>query len=466
MKKIIFLCCSMLLLSCTSEPEVENKPEEKSVGDASAERGGDGKDDLLGYGYDVTREYANASSARFKIIDVDKFKGALVDQYYEEFPWSQTFKEEFGENAKAFSLKLSSSTTSTANFFFFSISRTTTNTNTNNFDSRFIYGKYSLVVKQKRLRLDSSPSELSANYLTNTFKQDILSKTPEQIVTDYGTHVLLDIYTGARLDMLFQSETINTDKSSASRSGLKASVLGIFNVTTNNEVGIADDKKNYAKKLFYNTRGGDVNKQLNGEVNLEDKRVLLPIINFSSWQNSSTQANSVLVDFGKTGLSLIYNFVTDPAKKQALKTYVDQYLIANSVNLFTTPTPTIVTNPFGIVNGNLVRNSSTNKYFLLFEGKLRSLNESNTNPISNQMLGVGVIKSLTPTELTFCVMGEPLNPIRNLIKTPDGAFYFREGNTLRWISTPVVFTKYVFNANAAVNVPNLNGFIVGKPIVN
>ncbi|RXM49599.1 hypothetical protein, partial [Chryseobacterium sp. CH25] len=47
------------------------------------------------------------------------------------------------------------------------------------------------------------------------------------------------------------------------------------------------------------TRGGDPSKSLVGELNLDQTN---PKINISSWQNSSTPANAVLVEFGNANV--------------------------------------------------------------------------------------------------------------------------------------------------------------------
>lgn len=36
------------------------------------------------------------------------------------------------------------------------------------------------------------------DYVTPEFTQDLQTKTPQQIVQDYGTHIAVDIYTGAK----------------------------------------------------------------------------------------------------------------------------------------------------------------------------------------------------------------------------------------------------------------------------
>ncbi|WP_294302542.1 MAC/perforin domain-containing protein [uncultured Chryseobacterium sp.] len=339
MKKQILFCFSSLLMlllaSCSSE-ELNNevtenlKKSERSVAGKSA---GDGIYDVLGHGYNAAGEYANSNSAGFKVIDINRFQAEQPGRLITENIFSQEYIEEYGENAEAYSKMVSTKVDVTAGFKLFGQSIkagfNSSVTNTNKFDAKYIYGSYNLVIKQRRLRFNALPDMLG-DYLTSEFIQDLQTKTPQQIVQDYGTHVTVDIYTGAKMDLMFQSETTNQDRERAARIGVKVGVGSIFDINVTNDVNTTESNKNYSRKLSYRTRGGDPSKGLVGEVNLEQTN---PKINVSNWQNSSTPSNSVLVDFGNKGLILIYDLVKDPTKKAQLKSYVDQYLIDNKVNL-------------------------------------------------------------------------------------------------------------------------------------
>ncbi|RXM57273.1 hypothetical protein, partial [Chryseobacterium sp. CH1] len=59
------------------------------------------------------------------------------------------------------------------------------------FDAKYIYGSYNLLIKQKRLRFNAT-TDMLADYVTPEFTQDLQTKSPQQIVQDYGTHVMVD----------------------------------------------------------------------------------------------------------------------------------------------------------------------------------------------------------------------------------------------------------------------------------
>lgn len=337
MKKQFLFCLStisiLFLAGCSTE-ELNNegtlKKTDHSVQNKTA---GDGIYDILGHGYNAAGEYANANSAGFKVVDINRFATEQASRLVAENTFSQEYVEEYGENAESYSKMVSTKIDVTANVPLFkktiSVAFNSAVTTNNKFDAKYIYGSYNLLIKQRRLRFNAT-SNMLGDYLTPEFLQDLQNKTPKQIVQDYGTHVTVDIYTGAKMDVIFQSETSNESRDRAARIGVKVGMKNIFDVDVTNDVNTTESNKNYSKKLTYRTRGGDPSKGLIGELNLDQSN---PKINIASWQNSSTPSNSVLVDFGGNGLVLIYNLIKDSAKKAQLKTYVDQYLIDNKVYL-------------------------------------------------------------------------------------------------------------------------------------
>lgn len=326
----------LFLTSCSTDElnnEVSSSNSENSDRLRTSKTAGDGIYDVLGHGYNAAGEYANANSAGFKVVDINKFAKEQASRLVAENTFSQEYVEEYGENAESYSKMVSTKIDVTANVPLFkktiSVAFNSAVTTNNKFDAKYIYGSYNLLIKQRRLRFNAT-TDMLGDYLTPAFLQDLQNKTPQQIVQDYGTHVTVDIYTGAKMDVIFQSETSNESRDRAARIGVKVGMKNIFDVDVTNDVNTTESNKNYSKKLTYRTRGGDPSKGLIGELNLDQSN---PKINIANWQNSSTPSNSVLVDFGGNGLVLIYNLIKDPAKKAQLKTYVDQYLIDNKVYL-------------------------------------------------------------------------------------------------------------------------------------
>lgn len=283
----------------------------------------------LGYSYNVTEEYANADATGLKVIDTDKFKAEQPSRLDEGNILSQEYVEAYGKDAAAYSKVLSGKVVATELFNIYgktiSSPFTSALVNGKNFNSEYIYGSYNVIIKQKRYRFNAT-ADLLSNYITSNFSQDIQSKTPEQIVNDYGTHVTTDIYTGAKIDVIFQAKTTNPDRERAARLGVKTAA----NSLNIHDTDALEASMNYDKKLYYRTRGGNTSEAMAGIFSFNQEK---PKIDISRWQSTSTKENSVLVDFGSNGLVAIYDLVKDPIKKAALKIYVDEYLAKNQVIL-------------------------------------------------------------------------------------------------------------------------------------
>ena len=328
MKKLFyFTIISTFLFSCRSENEAINDTSKIASKTISA-RFSDNYP-YLGAGYDVTGDYANESSAGFQVIDVDKFKSVYPDRVLKEYPRTQNYFENYGENAEDYTRKLTTTVNLKGSFFkkVLSADFSSSLTNEYKFNGKYVYGTYNLNIKNQRLRFNASTSELS-KFLTSEFQNDLNTRTPEEIVRNYGTHVMVDIYRGAALSVKYESQTSNIDRIMASRVGVKTSILGVFdNVSVDQTLDTSSSNKNFDAKLAYSTRGGDPSKALVGTI---DFKVPTSKIDISNWQNSSNDTNSVLVDYGPNGLVPLYDLVSDANIKANLKNYIETYLKNNS----------------------------------------------------------------------------------------------------------------------------------------
>ncbi|WP_309762425.1 MAC/perforin domain-containing protein [Chryseobacterium sp. SORGH_AS_1175] len=281
--------------------------------------------DALGYGYNATGEYGNVNAVGLQVIDTDKFN-AEYRHIDEELVSSAEYNEQYGKDAVAYSKVLSGKVTATQSLRMFGktiySAFGTALLNDLNFNPEYIYGSRNVTIKFSRYRFFATSSELS-NYVTPDFLNDIQNKTPEQIVAEYGTHVTTDIYLGAQMDILFQAKTTNPDRERAASIGIKTGFEP-------NSIDARDAAKNYDKKVYYRTRGGDASEAMAGMYSFSGKA---PTIEIAKWQSTCTKKNSVLIDFGDHGLVIIYDLVKDPQRKALLKAYVDDYLSKNQVTL-------------------------------------------------------------------------------------------------------------------------------------
>lgn len=330
MKKLLFLIVAGSIWSCKS-------PVEAPVSDAPAkttiQSSGDGKKDVLGYGYNVIGEFGNSSAATYKVIDVDR----LTSEYPNRVETDLSKKQEgvliTAENALTYSQKLSATLKLTVGFALFKSTISGSYSDASAFSSKYLYGSYELVIQQKRVKFNSTIDMLQT-YLTPEFTTDVANNTPSYIVSKYGTHVLSDIILGAKLQVLYQSETSKEERTIAAAAGLDVSVSTVFSLNTGLGYDKSSTSQNSSQRIHYKTYGGDPSKSLIGTLSLD--QTVNPV-NISDWQSSSSVANAEMINISNDGLILISDLISDPIKKLAVKNYINQYLLDNGIKLTTDP---------------------------------------------------------------------------------------------------------------------------------
>src|SRR5690606_19941241 len=99
--------------------------------------------------------------------------------------------------------------------------------NTDPNSDQYIYGLYDSYVRYKRLTLYSRSSQLLP-YLTKDFQADIKQLAAEELVKKYGTHLLLSLYTGAKLSLDYQAEYTGENRKKAVENSFRAGLSDCF----------------------------------------------------------------------------------------------------------------------------------------------------------------------------------------------------------------------------------------------
>jgi len=297
---------------------------------------GDNKYDLLGFGYDVTGEYASSNSSTYKVIDIDKLVLDAPDRYVTDVNVSQYTEYNAGGNAEDYSSALSQNYSATIGLKVFGATLSGSFKETSAISSKYSYASASQIIRQKRLKFSAPLDLIKSGYLTALFKSDVNSLTAQQLVAKYGTHVLTDIVLGAKLNVFYRSETSSSNKTQAVTAGMKANGLfKIFSLSADINYTTSDVNSNYNQNLYYSTVGGDGSKGLFGEISLDNTA---PKINIGNWQSSCTRDNAAFIQIGsKDGLIALYDLIDDAAKKQAVQAYITQYLIDHQVKVVQEP---------------------------------------------------------------------------------------------------------------------------------
>jgi len=327
-KTILTLIMGVVLSSCDKNIEnIEPKPDGDEIGLFTF---GDGKYDAVGQGTDVTIDYANIESTRYAVIDVERLAADYPQEVVISYIYDEKHNGIYSAEAYSYSEEMSKQQSSTAGFAIFkrniSSSFSNTTTSSEKFDGKYIYAFYDFYKRIKQVSIPTEKLYILRNYLTNTFWDGVNNLTPEQLVRQFGTHVMTNIYVGGKLNLRYRAESRSSDRKTASEHGMNWGVSRISGMN-NTSGATSEQKQNFNQSMLIEAHGGSVSiSGTKGSVTEP------PTLNINDWKNSITEQTSQLIDFGsKDSLVPIYEFITDPAKKAAVKEYVENYIRASQV---------------------------------------------------------------------------------------------------------------------------------------
>ena len=331
MKKLfLFMSWVMLILSgCADEDIIErNSPSfPQSVNTRSA---GDGVYDILGYGYDITGPYLDTKSSRAIVFDTNKLleKGLITPYKLEE----SRFRYSSGKDVIDFTTNMSSSLQMSTPGILKVIGGASLNIafgGNSHYNSDYSFAYCTQQYIDSRYRISEADINVLKTCLTKQFIERLSTYTPEQIVEEYGTHVLKDIYLGAKFEVYYMAKSTSSSKKESINAGLGASLFSLFKMDGKFQYDESLAITNKEQSLYYFTIGGDPAVGVQGSLNPENS----PSIDIGKWMASVKSSTPKFIDVDNNSQSFIpiYELVTDPTKKQTLKAYIDNYIKSKEV---------------------------------------------------------------------------------------------------------------------------------------
>ena len=353
MKKLfLFMSWVMLILSgCADEDIIErNSPSfPQSVNTRSA---GDGVYDILGYGYDITGPYLDTKSSRAIVFDTYKLleKGLITPYKLEE----SRFRYSSGKDVIDFTTNMSSSLQMSTPGILKVIGGASLNIafgGNSHYNSDYSFAYCTQQYIDSRYRISEADINVLKTCLTKQFIERLSTYTPEQIVEEYGTHVLKDIYLGAKFEVYYMAKSTSSSKKESINAGLGASLFSLFKMDGKFQYDESLAITNKEQSLYYFTIGGDPAVGVQGSLNPENS----PSIDIGKWMASVKSSTPKFIDVDNNSQSFIpiYELVTDPTKKQTLKAYIDNYIKSKevcSISLYPSTTGTRQVSGLGHIN--------------------------------------------------------------------------------------------------------------------
>ena len=353
MKKLfLFMSWVMLILSgCADEDIIErNSPSfPQSVNTRSA---GDGVYDILGYGYDITGPYLDTKSSRAIVFDTNKLleKGLITPYKLEE----SRFRYSSGKDVIDFTTNMSSSLQMSTPGILKVIGGASLNIafgGNSHYNSDYSFAYCTQQYIDSRYRISEADINVLKTCLTKQFIERLSTYTPEQIVEEYGTHVLKDIYLGAKFEVYYMAKSTSSSKKESINAGLGASLFSLFKMDGKFQYDESLAITNKEQSLYDFTIGGDPAVGVQGSLNPENS----PSIDIGKWMASVKSSTPKFIDVDNNSQSFIpiYELVTDPTKKQTLKAYIDNYIKSKevcSISLYPSTTGTRQVSGLGHIN--------------------------------------------------------------------------------------------------------------------
>jgi len=357
--KIKFACilwaAITIISSCKKSEQLKSNSEISTK--SSKLSGGDGEWDLLGYGIDITRSNLDPNSkSDAPIIDVPRFRidfpntriditptsysyhkdysGSTAIEYMKEFSKQKSF--EIKANGEAGTYKIEGSKAEGPMYNYSgSFTKNSYDQSIIKYSSKYSYASYEVTRVVKRLRFTQDASiELLTQYLTPEFINNLSTMNAEDLVARYGTHVMLDISIGGVLKFNYSGnvvkETDNSKKTEGIKTGFSFGLKKLINIslaTDKTLTQIEETSNETQNKVYEGQYYGGTNSGMTLSIDKDGNTS--SSINLASFESSINAANAALVDVGK-GV-FIYNFITDPAKKAAVKTAVENYIASRQI---------------------------------------------------------------------------------------------------------------------------------------
>lgn len=363
------LIASTLLLTNCKKNEVNQDKLLNNNTEKQAD-GGDGKWDVLGYGYKASQDMLSIDSrSDASILDMLRFEKDFLDENDSKHEkvrgidvnrTTETDKDIIiGSSAYTYLHNVSNKKSLNANGsytipysedpdpldpqkkqllnFTASFKKNKEDYNNSTVSSRFSYGTFELWHRVKRIRFTEDVSmQTLVQYLTPEFKNFIAANTADEIVRRYGTHILMDISLGSRIRLEFsgvlQTDYSESKKVSDTNIGLGVSVANVFGINLNGnktKEEITQITNDISRMEYKGKQYGGANS---GQTISFDSKGNATNFTFSegSWQQSVTDRNAALINIGKA--VFIYDFITDATKKAQVKAAVERYMKSQQIS--------------------------------------------------------------------------------------------------------------------------------------
>lgn len=295
----------------------------------------------LGAGYDIMGDYLDNGSVKEPVLDLKKVPDHLMRSTELHIGHYSSY---FGDNATNFLKLLGSENdfilpTENADDLLF------TGTIYNGFSNPYHYStQYSFACEQSE-KIESKHNfyyreiDELLPYLSDEFKRGINLFSADELIETFGTHVLTTTYLGSRIRTMYRSVVADQGERALhalveglrSRQATIYTLDGIYYEASKEQV-----TKNYAGRIIVGFHGGDSESLSLNKIQVGLNEISGGPIDITKWRASLNESNMGLVTLSARDLTPIYDFITDPGKKQQVKDAVQAHIKARQLKIIET----------------------------------------------------------------------------------------------------------------------------------
>ena len=355
-KHLLTLSFLLLGLSCNdledtpvvSEPDNTPKKEVIEHKETIPERITNGRFSFLGVSYDITDEYLGIGATKRLVVNLqDYLDSTIYKNAYAIDPSSRGYTTVYsGATALDFLENLTSKADVNAkratdvhyNNDFGLIVHSTFRLSTKSlgypgdvdqketYSTRYSYARADIVRVLKTVKFNARPHMLQP-YVYPAFLEDLQNYTPDEFVQMYGTHVLLNVTLGERIQFNYRSEIADEHQWEKRRIVEAGLLTAMMEFSTPGGFSSSETGKNAVKNTGWN-----VNARYREDANtyvsvLFGSNTKSPTpLNTSTWGHFLNESNAVIVDIDWRYAYLISDFIADPVKKAEIETAIKQYM--------------------------------------------------------------------------------------------------------------------------------------------
>ena len=348
MKKIvIYVSCLLLVVSCSNyEEPLKNVIVEDQGNDIPTLRmARDGDKDVLGFGYDVSGAYLGSESVKEPVIDIYRFANDYPYYILYDGSGDQISSYTYGYNAEDYLFEMTNAVSANVKADFSPLGIklfSGTFSNDNNFESvvshsaQYMFASCDITQLLKRIYLSGMVDvNLLKGYLSPSFIQALNTKSADEIIQLFGTHVLTDFTIGGRCSFIFRSmantSMTNVTKKDVVKAGANFSFLkiGINADASINQQTINNYKDNNQSKTLYVEYHGGIGTGIT--YNLETG---YPTINPGAWAQTLNINNAVLTKIDWNKVIPIWEFALNPNQREALRVAAINHVKNNMIHSY------------------------------------------------------------------------------------------------------------------------------------